>query len=55
MGVWYPHIPLAMFAHAYLAAMRATAPEAEEAVKGGLMSSQPTDSLRHFKRQRGLA
>lgn len=52
---WYRHITLAMFAHAYLAAMRAAAPEAEAAAKGGLMSRPPTDSLCHFKQERGLS
>lgn len=60
---WYRHITLAMYAHAFLAAMRAAAPEqtgpaepgAEAAAKGGLQSSPPTDSLCRFKQGRGLS
>jgi len=52
---WYRHITLAMFAHAYLAAMRATAPQAEEAAKRGPLSGRPKDSLRRFMQGRGLS
>lgn len=52
---WYRHITLAMFAHAYLVAMRAAALAAEAAVKGGFHSSPARGSLSHFKKQRGLS
>ena len=52
---WYRHITLAMFAHAYLVAMRAAAPLAEGASKGGRQSGPTSDSLRHFKQKRGLS
>lgn len=52
---WYRHITLAMFAHAYLAAMRAKAPLAEGASKGGPQSGLNQDTLRLFKQRRGLS
>lgn len=52
---WYRHITLAMFAHAYLATMRAAAPMAETAPKGGIQTGPATDSLRQFKQKRGLS
>lgn len=53
---WHRHITLAMFAHAYLAAMRAAAPGAEAlAAKGGPPSKPKMDSLSDFKRKRGLS
>src|SRR5205085_1248899 len=51
---WHRHITLAMLAHAYLAVTRIqTLPQDEDPpVKGG--PSNPGNSLREFKRQRGL-
>jgi SRSO17 transposase len=52
---WYRHITLAMFAHAFLAAIRATGQEVELSQKGAILQESKTgSSLQDFKRRRGL-
>lgn len=50
---WYRHITLAMWAHALLAVLRATALEEGRWKKGALLPTE-TGSLEAFKRNRGL-
>jgi SRSO17 transposase len=49
---WYRHITLALFAHAFLAALRAAGRESEAPEKGARKDS---GSLSEFKRKRGLS
>jgi len=49
---WYRHITLALFAHAFLAALRAAGRETEAPEKGAQKGS---GNLREFKRNRGLS
>jgi SRSO17 transposase len=49
---WYRHITLALFAHAFLAALRAAGREAEPLEKGARKGS---GNLSEFKRKRGLS
>lgn len=52
---WYRHITLAMFAHAFLCAIRASGHEVEPSQKGALRQESKTgSSLREFKKRRGL-
>jgi SRSO17 transposase len=51
---WYRHITLSLFAHAFLAAIRADGLEIESSQKGG-PKPEDTDSLLAFKRGRGLS
>ena len=51
---WYRHITLSLFAHAFLAAIRAEGVEIEPSQKGG-PKPEGTDSLLAFKRGRGLS
>lgn len=57
---WYRHITLSMFAHAFLAALRASGQEigspdvTPEAPQKGGSETQRTSSLTQFKRARGL-
>ena len=50
---WYRHITLALFAHAFLAAIRAEGVDIESSQKGG-PKPEGKDSLSAFKRGRGL-
>jgi SRSO17 transposase len=52
---WYRHITLALFAHAFLAAIRTEGVDLEPSQKGGLQKPKDTDSLLAFKRGRGLS
>jgi SRSO17 transposase len=52
---WYRHITLALFAHAFLAAIRAEGVDIEPSQKGGLQKPKDTESLLAFKRGRGLS
>lgn len=49
---WYRHITLALFAHAFLAALRAAGWETEVPEKG---AQKDSGNLRKFKRKRGLS
>ncbi len=49
---WYRHITLALFAHAFLAALRAAGREAEPPEKG---AQKDSGNLSEFKRKRGLS
>ena len=51
---WYRHITLALFAHAFLAAIRAEGQDIETSQKG-VLNMESTDSLLAFKRKRGLS
>ena len=54
---WYRHITLSMFAHAFLAVLRASGQEIDspnEAPQKGASENQRTSSLTQFKRERGL-
>ena len=51
---WYRHITLSLFAHAFLASIRAEGLDIEASQKGGLEKPEGTDSLSSFKRGRGL-
>jgi SRSO17 transposase len=51
---WYRHITLALFAHAFLASIRAEGVDIEPSQKGG-PKPKDTDSLLAFKRGRGLS
>jgi SRSO17 transposase len=54
---WYRHITLAMFAHGFLCAIRASGCDIEELQRGALLvkeKSKPT-SLQDFKKRRGLS
>ncbi len=52
---WYRHITLALFAHAFLAAIRAEGIDIEASQKGALGTVESSDSLSAFKRKRGLS
>jgi SRSO17 transposase len=52
---WYRHITLSLFAHAFLAAIRAEGVDLEPSQKGALQKPKDTDSLLAFKRGRGLS
>jgi SRSO17 transposase len=52
---WYRHITLSLFAHAFLAAIRAEGVDLEPSQKGALEKPKDTDSLLAFKRGRGLS
>ena len=52
---WYRHITLSLFAHAFLAAIRAEGVDIEPSQKGALQKPKDTDSLQAFKRGRGLS
>jgi SRSO17 transposase len=52
---WYRHITLALFAHAFLASIRAEGVDIEASQKGALHKPKGTDSLLAFKRGRGLS
>jgi len=51
---WYRHVTLALFAHAFLAAIRAEGQDLEASQKGGPKPTV-TNSLSAFKRGRGLS
>jgi SRSO17 transposase len=51
---WYRHITLALFAHAFLASIRAEGVDIKPSQKGG-PKPKDTDSLLAFKRGRGLS
>jgi SRSO17 transposase len=51
---WYRHVTLALFAHAFLAALRAKGQDIEASQKGAPKTAG-TDSLLAFKRKRGLS
>jgi SRSO17 transposase len=51
---WYWHVILALFAHAFLAAIRAEGQDIETS-KTGVLNMEGTDSLLAFKRKRGLS
>jgi SRSO17 transposase len=51
---WYRHITLSLFAHAFLASIRAEGVDIEPSQKGG-PKPKDTDSLLAFKRGRGLS
>ena len=54
---WYRHITLAMFAHAFLAAIRASGRDIEELQKGAVVQEEGellSSSLQDFKKRRGL-
>lgn len=52
---WYRHITLALFAHAFLAAIRAEGIDIKASQKGALGTVEGSDSLSAFKRKRGLS
>ena len=52
---WYRHITLALFAHAFLASIRAEGGGHRTLTKGALHKPKGTDSLQVFKRGRGLS
>lgn len=52
---WYRHVTLALFAHAFLAAIRAEGQDIEETQKGAPKTRDTEDSLLAFKRGRGLS
>jgi SRSO17 transposase len=52
---WYRHVTLALFAHAFLAAIRAEGVDIEASQKGALEKPEATNSLLAFKRGRGLS
>jgi SRSO17 transposase len=52
---WYRHITLALFAHAFLATIRAEGIDIEASQKGALGTEEDSDSLLAFKRKRGLS
>jgi SRSO17 transposase len=51
---WQRHITLSLFAHAFLASIRAEGVDIEPSQKGALQKPKDTDSLLAFKRGRGL-
>jgi SRSO17 transposase len=51
---WYRHVTLALFAHAFLSAIRATGQDIEAPKKGEFFGRQASSSLAAFKRGRGL-
>jgi SRSO17 transposase len=52
---WQRHITLSLFAHAFLASIRAEGVDIEPSQKGALQKPKDTDSLLAFKRGRGLS
>ena len=52
---WYRHLTLSLFAHAFLAAIRAEGIDIEASQKGALEKPEGTNSLLAFKRGRGLS
>jgi SRSO17 transposase len=52
---WYRHITLALFAHAFLAAIRAEGIDIEASQRGALGTVEGFDSFSAFKRKRGLS
>jgi SRSO17 transposase len=52
---WYRHITLSLFAHAFLATIRAKGIDIEKRSQKGAPKPQHTDSLMAFKRGRGLS
>jgi len=52
---WYRHITLSLFAHAFLASIRAEGVDIESSQKGGPKPKGGADSLLAFKRKRGLS
>jgi len=52
---WYRHITLALFAHAFLAVIRAKGIDIESSQEKGAPKPEGTDSLLAFKRKRGLS
>ncbi len=52
---WYRHATLALFAHAFLAAVRAKGQDIEASQKGAPKPDGGEDSLSAFKRKRGLS
>jgi SRSO17 transposase len=52
---WYRHITMALFAHAFLASIRAEGVDIEPSQKGALQKPKGADSLQVFKRGRGLS
>jgi SRSO17 transposase len=52
---WYRHVTLSLFAHAFLAAIRAEGIDIEASQKGALEKPEATNSLLAFKRGRGLS
>jgi SRSO17 transposase len=51
---WQRHITLSLFAHAFLASIRAEGVDIEPSQKGALQKPKDTESLLAFKRGRGL-
>jgi SRSO17 transposase len=53
---WYRHVTLSLFAHAFLAAIRAKGQDIEASQKGALLGTgEGSESLSEFKRKRGLS
>ena len=52
---WYRHVTLSLFAHAFLAAIRAKGRDIEASQKGAAPKPNGEDSLLAFKRRRGLS
>ena len=52
---WYRHVTLSLFAHAFLAAIRAEGIDIEASQKGAPEKPEGTNSLLAFKRGRGLS
>jgi SRSO17 transposase len=53
---WYPPITIALFAHAFLAAIRARGIDIEASQKGALLGTvEGSESLSAFERRRGLS
>jgi SRSO17 transposase len=52
---WYRHITLALFAHAFLAAIRAEGIDIEASQRGALGTVEGSESLSAFKKKRGLS
>jgi SRSO17 transposase len=52
---WYRHVTLSLFAHAFLAAIRAEGTDIEASQKGAPKPEGTEDSLLAFKRKRGLS
>src|SRR5215208_4733680 len=52
---WYRHVTLSLFAHAFLAAIRAEGIDIEASQKGAPEKPEGTNGLLAFKRGRGLS
>lgn len=52
---WYRHVTLSLFAHAFLAAIRAEGQDIETSSQKGAPKTTATNSLSAFKRGRGLS